>query len=252
MEFTEKLDILMKSRGMTRGSLAQKTGIPYNTIMGFYNKGYKNSRLSNMRKISELFGVSLDVLCDDDRELYEQQRSDEQKELIKKYSALSEKGRDIVDGVIDGLQDIEAGQTRKAKITPIEYIREYVTPAAAGYASPAEGDDYILVPKTEDTPKAADFAVRIVGDSMEPYIADGSRVYVSRMSGLEPGDVGIFFVDGDMKCKQYCEDNEGNIYLFSANRARSDADVAVMASSGVTVVCFGKVLLNKRIPLPKQ
>ena len=101
-------------------------------------------------------------------------------------------------------------------------------------------------------PAAADFAVRIAGDSMEPYIADGSRVYVSRMGGLAPGDVGIFFVDGDMKCKQYCEDSEGNIYLFSANRARRDADVMVSAGSGLTVVCFGKVLLGERIPLPRE
>lgn len=132
----------------------------------------------------------------------------------------------------------------------IEYIREYVTPAAAGYASPAEGEDYTLVPKDKDAPKNADFAVRIAGDSMEPYIKDGSRVYVSRDIDLHDGDVGIFFVDGDMKCKQYCEDVFGNIYLFSLNRDRTDADITVMAGSGVTVFCFGRVLLPKRPPLP--
>ena len=36
--FTEKLDYLMKKHGLTRGSLAKATGIPYTTIVGFYER----------------------------------------------------------------------------------------------------------------------------------------------------------------------------------------------------------------------
>ena len=43
-----------------------------------------------------------------------------------------------------------------------------------------------------------------------------------------------------------------NVYLFSANRSRSDADVEIKASSGITLMCFGKVLLDKSIPLPEM
>ena len=94
---------------------------------------------------------------------------------------------------------------------------------------------------------SADFAVRIDGDSMEPYIHDGDTVLVQR-APIENGDIGMFFVDGDMKCKQYCKDNFGNVYLISLNRSRADADVTVSASSGITLCCFGKVLLERRIP----
>ena len=94
----------------------------------------------------------------------------------------------------------------------------------------------------------ADFAVRIAGDSMEPYIADGAVVLVRR-SPIQTGDVGLFFVDGDMKCKQYVADGFGNVYLRSLNRARADADVAIPASSGVTLCCFGKVILDRKPPL---
>ena len=55
-----------------------------------------------------------------------------------------------------------------------------------------------------------------------------------------------------MKCKQYCEDTEGNIYLFSLNRARKDADSVISASSGITVFCFGRVLMPRRVPLPRD
>lgn len=50
--------------------------------------------------------------------------------------------------------------------------------------------------------------MRIQGDSMEPYIHDGSVVYVNH-DPLRAGDVGIFCVDGDMLCKQYYRDPLG-------------------------------------------
>ena len=106
--------------------------------------------------------------------------------------------------------------------------------------------------RREEKGSAADFAVRIAGDSMEPYIHDGDVALCKRGAIIHDGDIGLFFVDGDMKCKQYCQDYSGNVYLFSANRDRSDADVTVPASSGITLMCFGKVLLDKSIPLPEM
>lgn len=248
MTFTEKLDKLMADRGISRGGLARETGIPYTTIVGFYQKGYENIKLSNLKKLAAYFNVSIEYLCN---EANDSDRPDSLRTAVfsKKYAALSEKEQDLVSGVIDGLLDLHT-ETSPTAPAEIAYIREYVTPAAAGFTSPAEGEDYVLIPRLANVPAKADFAVRIDGDSMEPYIKDGSRVYVSRTNELEPGDVGIFFVDGDMKCKQYCEDSFGNIYLFSLNRARRAADVTVPASSGITVYCFGKVLLPKRPRLP--
>ena len=254
MIFTEKLDRLMKQKNLTRGRLAVETGIPYTTLAGFYDKGkgYQNMKLANLKKISQFFDVSLDILADDERDLFE----DEDfitKELAKKYAGLSEKGRHLVDDVVSGLLEMEAPARNGGDAEEeVRYIREYLTPAAAGYASPAEGEDYILVPRGPTVPKKADFAVRIAGDSMEPYIQDGSRVYVMRTNEFADGDVGIFFVDGDMKCKQFCKDSFGNLYLLSVNRRRADADMRIRSSGTSTVYAYGKVLLDKRIPLPNR
>ena len=245
MAITDKLDHLMREHGITRGGLAKSTGIPYTTIVGFYEKGSDNIKLSNLQKLSAFFGVSLEYLVSDE---VSATTLDTQR-LLKKYNALSSASRQIADGVIDGLFNMERSETPKAG--EIIYIKEYITPAAAGYASPAEGEDYILVPVSEEIPKGTDYAVRIQGDSMEPYIADGSRVFVKRTNEISDGEVGIFFVDGDMKCKQYCEDAFGNIYLFSLNRDRADADSFISENSGICVYCFGKVLLETKPPLPK-
>lgn len=171
-----------------------------------------------------------------------------EQEFLRRYRMLDDHGRDMTQRVMEGeLQRIEQAR-RKETADEGRIIPLFLTPAAAGYASPALGEDYEDYTVPADCP--ADFAARIDGDSMEPVIPDGSIVLVSARARMNDGDVGLFFVDGDMKCKQYCEDALGNIYLFSINRERRDADVTVPAGSGVTVCCFGKVLLDRRPPLP--
>ena len=132
----------------------------------------------------------------------------------------------------------------------IDLIADYLTPAAAGYASPIEGEEYRMIPRPDDAPPSADFCLRVSGDSMEPYIHDGQRVYVKRGAALSPFDVGIFFVAGDVYCKQYCPGFEGQLYLLSANPQRQDANILLTYADSRGVVCFGKVLLPKKLPKP--
>ena len=110
------------------------------------------------------------------------------------------------------------------------------------------GEDFDYLELSGDVPHSAEFAVRIQGDSMSPYIQDGSVAYVNR-DPLRFGDVGIFCVDGDILCKQYYKDPAGTVYLFSLNRARADADVVFTSGSGRTLACFGRVILHAP-PLP--
>ena len=121
--------------------------------------------------------------------------------------------------------------------------------AAAGFPAPVAGEDYDLVPVTGEVPRGAEFAVRIQGDSMEPFIPDGGVVYVNR-DPLQNGDVGIFCVDGEILCKQYYRDPLEMVYLFSLNRARADADVVLPRDSGRSLVCFGRVMLRSRPSIP--
>ncbi len=103
--------------------------------------------------------------------------------------------------------------------------------------------------RPEGPASRADFSVVITDDSMEPYIRRGATVYVSRRAPLEPGDAGVFCVNGRMVCRQYVEDSEGNIYLLAANRARRDLDITVPAGTA-PVQLFGAVLPRLSIPLP--
>ena len=185
--------------------------------------------------------------CEKIKKISSPDYSEEEKNLVKDYKALDRHGKNMVKIVITEEQKRMVEAQRKAvPDEPTRIIPLYYTPAAAGMTSPAAGEDFDYIEVTGDAPRNADFAVKIDGDSMEPYIMDGSIVYVNR-EPLENGDVGIWCVDGDMICKQYYRDDNGNVHLLSLNRNRSDADRFIHARDNDTMMAYyGRVILPRR------
>ncbi|MCF0120372.1 MAG: helix-turn-helix domain-containing protein [Oscillospiraceae bacterium] len=243
MSFGERLRAKREALGLKQSELGAMLSITGSAV-GNYENNVSMPRADVLTRIFRTLKCDANYLFQDELAVTDFFTSAEA-EKIKQYRALDEHGRRLVDLALDEetrrMQE-ESESRETARIIPL-----YLTPAAAGSISPAYGDDYVdySVPLTSP----ADFAVKISGDSMEPYIEDGSVVLVKRQTDLAPGDVGLFFVDGSMKCKQFCEDGLGNIYLLSLNRDRADADVTIWASSGMTVLCYGKVILAKKPPL---
>ena len=66
MTMTEKLDILMRERSLNKAELARSSGIPYMTIVNFYEKGTENVKRSTLLKLSQFFGVTVDYLAVDE------------------------------------------------------------------------------------------------------------------------------------------------------------------------------------------
>lgn len=127
-------------------------------------------------------------------------------------------------------------------------INLFSEPAAAGIAAPTLGTDYEHYELKPEDPPGAAYAVRIQGDSMEPYFPDGSIVFVNH-DALRDGDIGVFSVDGGTVCKQYHQEG-GVVYLFSLNRKRQDADVVFFPGGNRSLVCQGRVITPRRFPVP--
>lgn len=236
---------LLKKNNMNVVELARLTGVPAQTLYSAIKRDNLKIDFEVLLKICRALNIPVEIFYKDLGDTPPLPEPEEW-EFIRSYRALDDHGREATRAIMrveeERMREESCDADGGSRIIPL-----YYTPAAAGYASPAFGEDYedYSVPLTSK----ADFASRIQGDSMEPYIHDGEVVLVKR-EGVSNGDVGLFFVDGDIKCKQYCKDNFGNIYLFSLNRRREDADVSIPASSGVTICCFGKVILSRRPPLP--
>ena len=229
---------LLDERDIKVNEFARQIQVPAQTLYSIIRRNNMKIDFELLLRICDALHVPLETFCG----------TPEEWETLWKLRRLDDHGRFVTMQLLDA----ECARLKAAEQQPEQnkIIPLYMTPAAAGYASPTLGDDYEDYAVAADS--EADFAVRIAGDSMEPYIHDDSIVLVKRGATICDGDIGLFFVDGDMKCKQYCQDYLGNVYLFSLNRARKDADVTISASSGITICCFGKVLLKGKIPLPQD
>lgn len=69
MRFLENLELLLKKYDMKKSDLAKKIGIAQPTINAWYTKGYENVSLNTLRKISNLFHITLDELIYGDMEV---------------------------------------------------------------------------------------------------------------------------------------------------------------------------------------
>lgn len=179
--------------------------------------------------------------------------SDEAVELSKRITALDKHGKTLVMVVLaeeEKRMTEEQKQRRAKKFDGREVTGEsaprviplYLTPPAAGYASPVFGEDFEYIEVGGEVPVHADYAVKIDGDSMEPFIMNGSTVYVNR-DPLINGDIGIFYYDGGMYCKQYYKNRWGDVWLLSLNRERADADIHIHPDSETTMAYHGRVIM---------
>lgn len=65
MDFLMKLDQLMKQNNLNKHTLASQCGVPYTTIVGLYERGADNARLSTLNRLADFFSVPLDYLVVD-------------------------------------------------------------------------------------------------------------------------------------------------------------------------------------------
>lgn len=125
-------------------------------------------------------------------------------------------------------------------IPPLKYglrrLPFFAQPAAAGLGNYLDETDCEMI--EIDAPPEADAVIRISGDSMEPLIHDGDKIFLQYMPSVEDGEVGIFVLNGSAYCKQLCY--EGNQpWLVSLNPTYRPIQIR----EGDQIVTHGKVIV---------
>ena len=100
----------------------------------------------------------------------------------------------------------------------------YSLAVSAGTGQFLDSDDFESVIVGADVPDAADYGVRIAGNSMEPRYQDGQTVWVQYRRTLRSGEIGIFLYDGNAYLKQLIMD-DGGVRLHSLNPDYADIPV---------------------------
>ena len=249
MTWLDNLTEMRRMSGMSLDELSRASGVPKGTLAKITSGATRDPKLETMRLLVTAMGRTLNDLVSDDNKKTASARSGEAERLAADYELLDSWGRRQLRTVADN----ELARLRAEEpVLPEAPAESRIIPLfgnsfAAGIGEPDFGnalEDYEIPAGTR-----ADFAVRVNGDSMEPWLRDGSIVLGVKGTPAD-GDVAALMVDGAFYVKQVCIDALGNLYLFSLNRRRKDMDLVVKATAGSNVSCFGTIVMPERVPLP--
>ncbi|MBQ7737315.1 MAG: helix-turn-helix domain-containing protein [Oscillospiraceae bacterium] len=237
---------------MTREELAKRLNTTPQNIYKYEKGIITNIPLSKIERMAEIFDIPPERLTGWGNPNYKDEYippQEDYREIDRLYDALNEAGQAELCSYGRYLGTVEIyrpAEPRPARKAPARIIPLLGQSFAAG-APEAPGD--LLFRDYETTDPRAEFAIHVNGDSMEPYLHDGTvALGVKRFP--RDGEVGAFFLDGGFLVKQFCSDMAGNVYLFALNRSRADADDTVWHDSGRDLRCVGTILMSRRIPLP--
>ncbi|MBE6701007.1 MAG: helix-turn-helix domain-containing protein [Ruminococcaceae bacterium] len=240
MSFNKKVVKLLKEKKKTKAQLAKAAGIPYTTLDSMLKRDSDSARIKTVYKIAEYLDVSIEELVFDEQlqsVTSKNNITDEEYALLESYRLIDERGK----STISALLNLEVGRKNQLSMAlnnaSVRKIPVYMSPAAAGEPLPILADDYSMV-RTIEAPEEATFGIRISGDSMEPVIYDSSVVWVKKQETLQPGEIGIFLLNGESLCKRL-EYYDGNCTLISLNPKYKP--IEVFENDDLRVV--GKVLM---------
>lgn len=274
----DTLNHMKKNSGLTLKQIADKSGVPIGTVNKLFAGQTADPKLDTMRAIVHCLGYSLDDLMPvgEPKQKSAPSVSDEALSVAAMYDAAPSDIRSAVKAILDRFKPVEtqpykvevllrkneSGENevklrtkmpngriiamadlrpkpkKKTKSIPLFGVRF----AAGSPEVPGDMDSETI--ETENL--NADFAIHVNGDSMEPLLENGSiALGVQRMP--DDGEVGAFYLDGGYVVKQFCSDSQGNMYLFSVNRARDD--IEIYHDTDRELICFGTILCD-RVPLP--
>jgi len=208
MKLTEKLDFLMSEENINKVELSKSSGIPYMTIVNFYEKGTDNVKLSTLKKLSSYFRVSLDYLVDDN--------CGGTNFSVKEDPQLYKLSNKIpIVGVIQAGEPILAEQNI---IGYVELPSEFV----------GKGEEY--------------FGLRVIGNSMNlSRISDGDIVIVRMQNYVENGEIAVILIDGkNVSVKKYYQTD--TIITLIPNSSDPAHSPIIYDSGKIPLAILGKVV----------
>ncbi len=260
MTLGERIKSLREAKRMTQGELGDLCGTTKQTIFKYEAGIVTNMPFDRLERIAEVLEVSPIYLTGwaEDAALDLAAAFDGSPRfgaLAEAFAALNDDGRARVadyaaDLVSSGRYARPEPERPAARIVPFPRakrrgdgfveLKVYDQPAAAGLGNYIDTPDYTVEQYPAAlAPEGAEFGVRISGDSMEPDIPNGCTVFVRPTPAVEPGDVGIFVLDGQSYCKKLIADRGARRALLRSLNPKY-ADIVVSAEGRLRTL--GRVL----------
>ena len=250
MTLGERIKAAREALDMTQEELGRLCDTTKQTIFKYEAGIVTNIPLDRLEQLSERLGVtpayltgwSTDAAPDLPEKLGE---------LAEPFGRLNDDGQDKVIGYAAELDASgDYARAEPVKVVPFPKAKRrkdgfvefkvYDQPAAAGLGNYIDAPDFIMEQYPAPlAPEGAEFGVRISGDSMEPEIPNGCTVFVRPTPAVEPGDVGIFVLEGQAYCKKLIADHKARRTLLRSINKKYP-DIVVEDESRLRTI--GKVL----------
>lgn len=194
MSFAENLKAARRAAGLMQSHVANALHISVSAYCG-YETGKRQPDLTRLCQLSDLLGVPVGQLLGQPASS-QPAVSEEELAHIEQYRALDAHGKRLVDLVTrEELSRLRQRPMRTFRSACVSF-RISEQPAAAGMGAYLGPDAFRTVQVRRGAlPRGASFGVPVCGDSMEPAYHDRDILIVSD-SLPEPGDVGVFIMDG--------------------------------------------------------
>ena len=215
--FSDELDRLMKQSDMSNEALGELVGVNRTTVSR-WRSGERSPKMTKLSEIANVFNVDARIFVG------EMPVSD----ITTVYNQLVPPRQEKVYNFAERqLEEQNRGNVvrfpKKEKLPTIKNSASAANPTELVY-----GDTVVEEEEFERVPSNADFAVPIIGDSMEPVIKNGQFVFVKEQPDVEDGEIAIVEIDGDgVTCKEVFKDYENqSIILRSINELYEDRVVS--------------------------
>ncbi len=212
----EQIKKFRERRNMTQDDLAERLGTTRQSISR-YEIGERKANQDILFALSDIFGVAVNDFFPAVKEgisaIYNQLEPPRQKKVYNFAEEQLEKQEK--ENVLEF--------PNKEKIPTVHNSASAANPTELAY-----GDTVVEEEEFERVPNNADFAVPIIGDSMEPVIKNGQFVFVKEQPDVEDGEIAIVELDGDgVTCKEIYKDYENQtVILRSINDLYEDRIVS--------------------------
>ena len=240
MTFGEKLKQARLRKGYTQEEVARLIGVAKSTFTG-YEKDNREPDVLKIRKIINALDVSAEYLLGTKKPIMPVLDNREQG-VVTKYRVCDDGGKEMVDRVLDYEYHRSTKKIPTAAPPKLNTQRVLIHTdvAAAGYGNylDSPNQEYREYP-FDAVPYNTNCGVCIKGDSMEPEIPDGCIAFVEYMPAINPGDIGIFSLDGSSFCKVLVVDTDKQqIRLESINPKYAP----IIVTDDQSLHTFGKVV----------
>lgn len=202
--FYENLKTACEKNGLKMTPLVAECGGAKGSISNWKKGASPNSDI--VAKLAVRLNVSTDYLIfGKERSSLSENLSADELRLLTYFRKLN----DIDKGIVIGESRLLSGAVKTPSEEPKKtiFIETYSLPVSAGtgvYLDNCERE-MIRVLETNLTHEA-NFALRVSGDSMEPDFHDGDTLLIRSQPTVEPGEVGIFILDGEGFVKEFSGD----------------------------------------------